>query len=101
MTGPIHPVLRAWVDSIQARTDLGPVFALCVEVAVPLWRERRRGWSASELEARARELVEPLCSGADIVVDAARAADAKRGQVARGFNEIAEALAICDLLAPA
>lgn len=71
----------------------GPMAAL-LEIAVPGWIERLRLLSPAEFEARRAALVDSISGpGSALLVDDARRATAKKGELAANFNRLAETLA--------
>lgn len=60
-----------------------------LEVAVPLWIDRMRDYSAAYRIERAQECADVIASKGDIIMYRSK----KRGETGRAFNRLAEGLA--------
>lgn len=81
----------------ESRGDVGELTRQFLGLAVPMWIERLRWWPASYRERRAHAIGEELAASHALVADdnpEGRVPRSERGEVALGFNLIAEALAL-------
>lgn len=81
----------------ESRGDAPPLMRLFLSTAVPLWIERVQYWRPAYREQKAHELGEELGACQALVADEnveGRVGKAERGDVADGFNLLAQGLAL-------
>lgn len=83
---PQGPALPASPSS-SARADL---LGMTLELAVPLWVERRSSWTWNQRLVRCHEIVEIVASKGDIIQYKSK----KKGESAEAFNALAEGVAM-------
>lgn len=79
-----------------SKQDLDPITTACLGVAVPMWIDRMRGWQSEARQETALELGDLIaCSqGAAALSDPEARGTARKGELARVFNALAQGVAI-------
>jgi len=88
-------LLRMRIEESQG--DTGPLTRVFLSTAVPLWIDRVRYWRPAYREQKAHELGEEIAASQALVADdnpEGRVGKAERGEVAAGFNLLAQGLAL-------
>lgn len=81
----------------QSENDVPPLMRLFLCTSVPMWIHETRFWRAEYREQKAHELGEELAASQALVADdnpEGRAGKGEQGDVAAGFNLLAQGLAL-------
>jgi adenosyl cobinamide kinase/adenosyl cobinamide phosphate guanylyltransferase len=79
----------------ESRKNCDPLLAVFLGAAVPMWIDQMKDWTMEAVQQRAHSLTDVITSSQGIaaIVDPDARGTAPKGEKARAFNALAEALA--------